>query len=93
MNEGIDRRRRFISTVACALGIGVIINPGWATDNLWPTYDGMSTGKRAIRYRLAMLVMLPQSQATCADELALQDPVTVVMASICLVLTAMTLCL
>lgn len=50
MNEGIDRRRRFISTVACALGIGVIINPGWATDNLWNTYDGMSTGKRAIRY-------------------------------------------
>lgn len=56
MNEGIDRRRRFISTVACALGIGVIINPGWATDNLWNTYDGMSTGKRAIRYVCLLVI-------------------------------------
>lgn len=69
MNEGIDRRRRFISTVACALGIGVIINPGFATDNLWTTYDGMSTGKRAIRCCLAWLVT--QSQDTCAHELAM----------------------
>ena len=50
MNEGIDRRRRFISTVACALGIGVIINPGWATDNLWVATPTMSSGVRAVRY-------------------------------------------
>ena len=49
MNEGIDRRRRFISTVACALGIGVIINPGWVNDNLWVATDSMSSGKRAVR--------------------------------------------
>lgn len=49
MNEGIDRRRRFIATVACALGIGVIINPGWATDNLWVATDTMSSGVRAVR--------------------------------------------
>ena len=53
MNEGIDRRRRFIATVACALGIGVIINPGWATDNLWVETPTMSSGVRAVRYCLA----------------------------------------
>ena len=50
MNEGIDRRRRFIATVACSLGIGVIINPGWATDNLWVATATMPSGVRAVRY-------------------------------------------
>ena len=50
MNEGIDRRRRFIATVACSLGIGVIINPGWATDNLWVATETMPSGVRAVRY-------------------------------------------
>lgn len=50
MNEGIDRRRRFIATVACSLGIGVTINPGWATDNLWVATSTMPSGVRAVRY-------------------------------------------
>ncbi len=53
MNEGIDRRRRFIATVACSLGIGVIINPGWATDNLWVATATMPSGVRAVRYTIA----------------------------------------
>ncbi len=52
MNEGIDRRRRFIATVACSLGIGVIINPGWATDNLWVATSTMPSGVRAVRYTI-----------------------------------------
>ena len=52
MNEGIDRRRRFIATVACSLGIGVIINPGWATDNLWVATATMPSGVRAVRYTI-----------------------------------------
>ena len=52
MNEGIDRRRRFISTVAVALGIGVTVNPGWVNDNLWVETTTMSSGVRAVRYLL-----------------------------------------
>lgn len=46
---GIQRRERFILSVAIGLGLGVTLCPEWATNALWPEDPTMSTGLSGFR--------------------------------------------
>lgn len=44
----LTRRNRFIAACVLAIGVGVSIVPGWATNNLWPS-EGLSSGVEGLR--------------------------------------------
>jgi uracil-xanthine permease len=54
--DGFARRTRFILAVSLGLGLGVTLVPGWATNNLWPITDGMSTGVRSLRDSVILIL-------------------------------------
>lgn len=53
--DHLGRRNRFILACAMALGIGVTLQPGWATNNLWPA-DGLSEGVKGLRDAIILIL-------------------------------------
>lgn len=55
ITQHLNRRNRFIIACAFAFGIGVTLQPGWATNNLWPD-EGLSQGVKGIRDAIILIL-------------------------------------
>ena len=59
---GLTRRNRFIVAATFACGIGVILRPTWATNNLWPLDGAMKSsssngrGKKGVRDAIILIL-------------------------------------
>lgn len=88
ISQHLNRRNRFIIACSFALGIGVTLQPGWATNNLWPD-ENLSEGVKGIRDAVILILetgftigaltsillnlLLPQEKALVVPELDTPD--------------------